>query len=156
MPFPKLNLPPCRLTLRDDKVLDVLRHRFVALTPEEWVRQHVEHLLTEVMHYPKELVQAEGTISVNGLARRCDIVVHRKAEEGLQPVMIVECKAHSVPLSQKVLDQASRYNLSLHVPYLFLTNGMKHLLLRVDEERRQLVQIAEFPTWEELVGQMSF
>lgn len=152
MSLPQLNLPPCQLTVRGDKVLDVLRHRFVALTPEEWVRQHVVHLLTDVMMYPRELVQTEGTIEVNGLARRCDIVVHRKADEGLQPVMIVECKAPSVPLSQKVLDQASRYNLALHVSHLFITNGMRHLLFRIDEGKRQLVQLGQFPAWEDLAG----
>lgn len=160
MDYPALNLPPCRLTTRQGdngpEVLDEYRHRFVALTPEEWVRQHILYLLDKVMGYPRELLQVEGAIDVNGMQRRCDIVVHRPVEENgsrtLKPAMIVECKQPSVRLTQKVIDQASRYNLTLRVPYLFLTNGMKHLCLRVNKEQQVLEQLLSFPTWEEVLS----
>lgn len=157
--YPVLNLPPCQLTLRHgDKgveVLDRWRRRYVALTPEEWVRQHVLHLLHDVMGYPNELMQVEGTIEVNGMSRRCDVVVHCPAQERngqmLRPMMIVECKQPRVALTQRVVDQASRYNGTLHVPYLFLSNGMQHLCLRVNMEKQQLEQLYSFPTWQELL-----
>lgn len=157
--YPALNLPPCVLKMRQgDKgveVLDEYRHRYVALTPEEWVRQHILYLLHSVMGYPKELLQVEGTIVVNGMSRRCDIVVfcprQDKGAQTLLPEMIVECKQPGVVLNQHVIDQASRYNGTLQVPYLFLTNGMEHLCLRVNRERRQLEQLLSFPTWDELL-----
>lgn len=160
MDYPTLNLPSCQLTTRqgdnDQEVLDEYRHRFVVLTPEEWVRQHILYLLDKIMGYPKELLQVEGTIDVNGMQRRCDIVVHRSIEGNgsriLQPAMIVECKQPSVRLTQKVIDQASRYNLTLHVPYLFLTNGMEHLCLRVNNEKQLLEQLPSFPTWQEILS----
>lgn len=137
-------------------MLDEYRHRFVALTPEEWVRQHVLYLLDKVMGYPRELLQVEGAISVNGMQRRCDIVVYRVVVENgsrtLRPVMIVECKQPSVKLTQRVIDQASRYNHTLHVPYLFLTNGMEHLCLRVNNERQVLEQLLAFPTISEILS----
>ncbi len=157
--YPSLNLPPCTLTLRVEEgsmmVLDTIRHRYVALTPEEWVRQHIIHLLHRVMGYPQELLQVEGSIVVNGLPRRCDMVVYRPEKEGnttsLKPVMIVECKQPAVALCQRVVDQACRYNDTLHVPFLFLTNGLQHLCLRVNAAEQRLEQMLNFPTWQELL-----
>lgn len=156
--YPPLNLPPCRLRLRRGshgmEVWDEWRGRYVSLTPEEWVRQHVLHLLGTVMGYPKELMQVEGSIAVNGMLRRCDIVVHCPVQQQdaslLCPMMIVECKQPHVALTQSVIDQASRYNGTLQVPYFFLTNGMEHLCLRVNAAQQQLEQLLSFPTWEEL------
>ena len=141
MSNPPLNLPPCSLTLREDEVLDIVRKRYVALTPEEWVRQHVVHALHYALGYPLELLQVEGAITLNGMTRRCDIVVYNKE---VHPLMIVECKQPEVPLSQKVLDQASRYNLVLQVPYLYLTNGLQHLVLKNN------TVIPQLPLWSEL------
>ncbi len=157
--YPSLNLPACSLTLHEEEgsvmVLDPIRRRHVVLTPEEWVRQHILHLLHHVMGYPNELLQVEGSIQVNGLSRRCDIVVHRPETEDdttrLKPVMIVECKQPAVPLSQKVIDQACRYNCTLQVPFLFLTNGLQHLCLRVNAAEQRLEQMLSFPTWQELL-----
>ena len=87
------------------EVLDIVRRRYVALTPEEWVRQQVIHLLHDDFAYPLELMNVEATISLHGLTRRCDIVVYNKA---MRPVMIVECKRPDVPVSQKTMDQACR------------------------------------------------
>lgn len=148
--LPKLNLPECHLQIREGdnhlEVLDVARHRYVALTPEEWVRQHVLHALSGV-GYSLELMQVEGTISLNGLVKRCDIVVYGQDSN---PKMIVECKKPQVALTQKVVDQTCRYNTVLRVPYLYLTNGMQHLILKVDAVGHTLIQLPGFPSWDEL------
>lgn len=121
-----------------EEVLDPVRRRWVALTPEEWVRQHTIIFLHEHLGYPLELMQVETAITLNGLTRRCDIVIYDKK---VRPWMIVECKKEDIPLTQKVIDQACRYNLVLQVPYLLLTNGHQQLCLHVDTETKKLTQI---------------
>ena len=117
------------------EILDPVRRRWVALTPEEWVRQNTIVFLHEHCGYPLELMQVEAAISLNGLTRRCDIVVYDKS---VRPWMIVECKKEEVPLTQKVIDKACRYNIVLQVPYLLLTNGRQQLCLFVDSQSQSL------------------
>ena len=124
------------------EVLDPVRKRWVALTPEEWVRQHTIRLMHDRYGYPLELMQVEGAITVNGQTRRCDIVVF--ATDG-QPRIIVECKRPDVPINQKVCDQACRYNTVLQVPLLLLTNGAQQVVLEVDFERRAVRQLQQLP-----------
>ncbi len=126
------------------EIFDVVRNRYVALTPEEWVRQHVIQWLHYDLGYPLELMQIEGTITVNGMMRRCDIVVY---DSDVRPFVIVECKKETVSLTQKVVDQACRYNLSLHVPYLCITNGPQRICCKVDFEQKMLVQISQIPSY---------
>lgn len=126
------------------EVFDMVRNRFVALTPEEWVRQHFIQYLHEVLLYPIELMQVEGAISLNGMTRRCDIVVY---DEDVKPLIIVECKKETVPLSQKVIDQACRYNLVLQVPFLCITNGRQQLCCKVDFAKKCLNTISELPKY---------
>jgi type I site-specific restriction endonuclease len=126
------------------EVFDMVRNRFVALTPEEWVRQHFIQYLHEVLLYPVELMQVEGAISLNGMTRRCDIVVY---DEDVKPLIIVECKKETVPLSQKVIDQACRYNLVLQVPFLCITNGKQQLCCKVDFAKKCLNTISELPKY---------
>lgn len=121
------------------EVFDVTRRRWVALTPEEWVRQYTVAELHNKYGYPYELMQVEAAIRLNGLTKRCDIVVYDKS---VKPFMIVECKKESVELTQKVIDQACRYNLVLQVPYLLLTNGRQNLCLEVDAVKGCLRQVA--------------
>lgn len=127
-----------------EEIFDPVRRRRVALTPEEWVRQQTITMLHDVYGYPLELLQVEAAIVLNGLSKRCDIVVY---DHEVRPLMIVECKKESVALSQKVIDQACRYNLVLQVPYLLLTNGRQQVCLRVDAEKRCL-SVVEIPRWE--------
>ena len=126
------------------EVFDMVRNRFVALTPEEWVRQHFIQYLHEVLLYPVELMQVEGAISLNGMTRRCDIVVY---DEDVKPLIIVECKKETVPLSQKVIDQACLYNLVLQVPFLCITNGKQQLCCKVDFAKKCLNTISELPKY---------
>ena len=136
------------IKLRDNEgrreVFDMVRNRFVALTPEEWVRQHVIHQLHYELGYPLELMQVEGAITLNGMTRRCDIVVY---DESVKPLVIVECKNEAVALTQKVLDQACRYNLVLQVPYLCLTNGVQQVCCRVDFDERKVIFIPKLPNY---------
>ena len=94
-----------------ERVLDPLRGKWVALTPEEWVRQHFVAHLTENLGYPAALMGNEVPLTLNGTSRRCDTVLF--SSEGLRPVMIVEYKAPHVEITQRVFDQIVRYNLSL-------------------------------------------
>ena len=126
------------------EVFDMVRNRFVALTPEEWVRQHFIQYLHEELLYPIELMQVEGAISLNGMTRRCDIVVY---DEDVKPLIIVECKKETVPLSQKVIDQACLYNLVLQVPFLCITNGKQQLCCKVDFAKKCLNTISELPKY---------
>lgn len=130
-------------------IFDPVRKRHVTLTPEEEVRQCVIRHLHEKLGYPLELMQVECAITLNGLTKRCDIVVNNLQAK---PVMIVECKKPEISLNQKVVDQACRYNLVLQVPYLYLTNGRQNLILEVDFAQQKLTPCPAFPTWEKLKG----
>lgn len=122
------------------EVLDPVRRRWVTLTPEEWVRQLTIAMLHERHGYPLELMQVEGAITVNGQSRRCDIVTYSR--DG-RPRMIVECKRPDVPLTQKVCDQACRYNTVLQVPYLLLTNGKQLVMIEIDYVKQAIRQLPE-------------
>ena len=128
-----------RFGIRNNEIFDPVRRRWVTLTPEEWVRQHTIVELHNTYGYPYELMQVEAAITLNGLTKRCDIVVY---DRSVKPLIIVECKKDSVELSQKVIDQACRYNIVLQVPYLLLTNGRQSLCLQVNSEKSCLQQVA--------------
>lgn len=124
------------------KVFDPIRKIYCALTPEEEVRQKVLYYLVEVKKYPAGLIAVEYSIKVNNLPKRCDIVVFNKS--GL-PEMIVECKAESVPITQKVLDQAIRYYSGLNVNYILLTNGKTMFCYHIDIENKKIEAMREIP-----------
>lgn len=128
-----LNLPPFQhqLQRRAGKVaiFDIIRRKYVALTPEEWVRQHFVHYLIDQLAYPKSLISVETGLRYNQLARRSDVVVHDRAGA---PFMVVECKAASVPLSPQVFEQVAVYSQSLRTRYLTVTNGLDHYCCRMD------------------------
>lgn len=106
------------------------RQRWVRLTPEEWVRQQLLHHLVEQLGYPASLIAVEAPIKVGDLQKRCDAIVYNNA---MQPLMLIECKAEAVPLTQKTLDQAATYNRKLRVPYLLLHNGPQTVIAFVDD-----------------------
>jgi hypothetical protein len=130
--YPKLNLPACRLrvTKRGGSlcVWDAVRGRWLVLTLEEWVRRHVLSLLTERMGVPAGAISQEYPVDVNGTAQRADIVV--SGADG-RPVLVVECKAPEVDISQSTLSQAFRYNAVLGARYVMLTNGLDHYIYEV-------------------------
>ena len=100
------------------------RHKWVRLTPEEWVRQQLLHYLVEQMDYPASLIAVETSITVGEVKKRCDAVVYDQEAKAL---MLIECKAETVPLTQKTLDQAITYNRKLNVPYVLLYNGVQSI-----------------------------
>lgn len=101
-------------------IFDVVRKKMVALTPEEWVRQHILHYLITDKKIPKGLIAVERGIELNGLQKRFDVVVFNNQGK---PKMLIECKAPEEKLNAKVFEQIACYNLSLHVDYLWVTNG---------------------------------
>ncbi len=104
------------------------RHRWVRLTPEEWVRQQLLHRLVE-MGYPASLIAVETAITIGEAKKRCDAVVYNRF---MAPIMLIECKAETVPLTQKTLDQALTYNRRLNVPYLMLYNGPQTIFVTIE------------------------
>ncbi len=122
------------------QVFDPLRRQWVALTPEEQVRQMMLHYLVETRKLPAGLIAVEYSIKVNNLPKRADIVVFNNLGE---PQMIVECKAESVPITEKVLDQAIRYYSGLKVKYLTLTNGKTMFCYKVEDGKIEI--LTEFP-----------
>lgn len=131
-----------KTSLVDEKVVvfDPLRRQWVSLTPEEQVRQKMLYFLVETRKLPAGLVAVEYSIKVNNLPKRADIVIFNNLGE---PQMIVECKAETVPITEKVLDQAIRYYSGLKVKYLTLTNGKTMFCYKV--ENGKLEAITEFP-----------
>ena len=147
----ELNLPKCRLRLeqREGKpyVYDNLRRKFVRLTPEEWVRQHFVRYLIDDLGYPQPLMQNEVALRLGETVKRCDTLLYDKA---LRPQMILEYKAPHVTLTETVLQQIVRYNYVLRVPYLALSNGLEHLLCRIDYEKMTYAFLSEFPPYDRL------
>jgi hypothetical protein len=147
----ELNLPKCRLRLeqREGKpyVYDDLRRKFVRLTPEEWVRQHFVRYLIDDLGYPQPLMQNEVALRLGETVKRCDTLLYDKA---LRPQMILEYKAPHVALTESVLQQIVRYNYVLRVPYLVLSNGLEHLLCRIDYEKMTYAFLSGFPPYDRL------
>jgi hypothetical protein len=112
-------------------IFDKIRKKFVTLTPEEWVRQHVIEFLIIEKKISNAKIAVEYGLNWNGMKHRCDIVVF---DEDFKPRLIVECKAISIPISQSVFDQIARYNISMKVPHLMVTNGMQHIYAKVNFE----------------------
>jgi len=147
----ELNLPPYekKITKKDDKpfILDVIRRQYVALTPEEWVRQNFVHFLIEYKGYPQSLMANEVQLKLNGMSRRCDTVVYDRT---LRPRVIVEYKAPSVSITQKVFEQICRYNMVLQVDYLIVSNGLAHYCCRIDYPTRSYTFLQEIPEYKDL------
>jgi hypothetical protein len=123
-------------------IFDAIRKKYLLLTPEEWVRQHFINLLITQYAYSKNLIKLEGGLSYNRLQKRSDIVVFDN--EG-KPFLLVECKAPEVPISQAVVEQASRYNLTLKCPYMAITNGLRTFCFEIDFENNKFQQMNDLP-----------
>ncbi len=139
----KLNLPDYSFTIRDNtEIFDSIRKKYVALTPEEWVRQNFVRYLIEEKKFPKSLIAIEKEIVVNRMKKRGDIVVYNRE---LKPILIVECKAPTVKITQATFDQVARYNLSLNVEYLIITNGINHFCCTINEEKKGYIFVEKIP-----------
>ena len=148
----RLNLPTYSFNIKSEGerslIFDPCRSKWVVLSPEEWVRQNILKYFTDDLSYPPGLIATELPILLNQRVRRCDIVVHNRKGEA---VMIVECKAPEIMLSQKTFDQANQYNWALGVPFLLITNGLNHYCL--ERVEGQFKFRTAFPSYEEIDSQ---
>ncbi len=151
--YPRLNLPPAQLEMRSGEsgraeVYDRWRQRWVALTPEEWVRQHFVSMLVTEKGYLSGRIANEISITLNGTSRRCDTVVYDRT---MRPVMIVEYKAPDVQVSQRTFDQIARYAMVLRAPFLMVSNGMQHYCCRMDYEACRCEFLKDVPDYQSIV-----
>ncbi|MDR1811006.1 MAG: type I restriction enzyme HsdR N-terminal domain-containing protein [Prevotella sp.] len=149
----ELNLPAYAIKIKNGEkfklIWDRLRRKYVALTPEEWVRQHFVNYLITKKSYPPALVANERQITLNSRLRRCDTIVYSRT---LAPVMIAEYKSPDVRITQEVFDQIARYNIVLKVNYLVVSNGLQHYCCRMDYDNQSYQYMAEIPKYEELTN----
>ncbi len=147
----ELNLPPYAYKLKQNngsvQIWDAVRRKYVALTPEEWVRQHFIAYLVGSKKYPLGRIGNEISLSLNGRSRRCDTLVYDA--EG-QPLVLIEYKAPHISVSQKVFEQAVRYNICFRVPYIMLSNGISHYCCHIDYDSRKYSFLTEIPLYNEL------
>ena len=146
-----LNLPKTELKLTTEAgkphVFDILRRKYVALTPEEWVRQQFVHFLIGQKGYPAECIGNEVSITLNGTKKRCDSVVYGGQAE---PLMLIEYKAPTVDITQQVFEQIGRYNIRLRVKWLIVSNGLQHYCCRIDYEQGTYQFVEDIPTFEDI------
>ena len=147
----KLNLPSCDINIKIEEgrelIYDILRRKYVALTPEEWVWQNFVHYLIEYKSFLAGLMGNEVPLLQNGIKRRCDTLVSDKFGN---PLMIVEYKAPSVEITQKVFDQIVRYNYVLKAKYLIVSNGLSHYCCRINYDLGNYSFLKEIPAYSDL------
>jgi len=141
-----LNLPPYPFKITDQdgqlSLFDEIRKRNIIITPEEWVRQHFVQYLIRQKNYPKSLIKLESGHKLYGKQKRSDILAFNSAGD---KVLLVECKAPSVAIDQKVFDQVARYNMVHKIALLAVTNGLQHYYCRIDFEGKNYQFIEELP-----------
>ena len=142
----KLNLPKFEYKVKKENnqyyIFDILRKKYVCLTPEEWVRQHLIHYLIN-NNYPTSMIAVERELDVNGCKRRFDLVVYKQSK----PWLLVECKAPTISITQEVFEQALCYNTQLCAPFLAVTNGIVHYCVYLNKEINKFEYIETFPLW---------
>jgi len=148
----QLNLPEYnfRIKKQDEKVLifDSQRKRYVSLTPEEWVRQHFIRFLIEVKGYPAAYLAVEKQLSLNGMKKRCDVVLYN---DHAIPILIIELKAPTVPITQTTFDQVAVYNAKLKVDYFMISNGIEHYCCKVNTVNSRYEYFSEIPDYSDLI-----
>ncbi|MEY4931253.1 MAG: hypothetical protein RI909_1977 [Bacteroidota bacterium] len=146
----KLNLPDFNLTIRKEEgkvwIFDMIRKKYIVLTPEEWVRQHFIHYLIEDLKYPKALFRIEGSLTYNKLQKRSDIVIHGR--DG-KPWMLVECKAPNIKLTQKAFNQVAVYNMTIGARFVAVTNGMVQYCFEASVGGGEVKHLTSFPEFPE-------
>ena len=144
----QLNLPTYQFNIKKTAdnffIFDVLRKKFVKLTPEEWVRQNFIQYLIQEKKYPGALFAVESQIQVNGMKKRCDAIVF---DRYAKPMIIIEFKAPTVAITQKTFDQAAVYNSKLHIEYLIVSNGLEHYFCHINSERMSYDFLPDIPDY---------
>ena len=148
----RLNLPTFEIKLsgtrQHPRIFDNLRRRYVSLTPEEWVRQHFIHYLIGHKGYPPGLMANEISLSIGNKKLRADSVLY---DRSLHPRMIIEYKAPTVNITQKVFDQIAAYNILLHVDYIAVSNGLQHYCCKMNYEERKCEFLRDFPDYKDIL-----
>lgn len=148
----RLNLPSFKIklsgTIQKPMIYDILRRKHVALTPEEWVRQHFIHYMIECKSYPASLMANEVGLKYGSKSLRADTVLYNRS---LKPIMIMEYKAPDIAITRNVFDQISAYNLLLHVDYLIMSNGMQHYCCKMDYDRRSYTFLTDIPDYPDII-----
>lgn len=149
--LPTLNFPAYEFRLKEEngqlKIFDIVRKKYVVLTPEEWVRQHLIHYLNRDKSYPLGLMMVEKEFKYNKLSKRADIVV---CDRTGAPFLMAECKSADMEITQHVFDQAMRYNLIMDVKIMILSNGITHFCFQLNKEKQTYLALTEIPAWEKL------
>jgi type I site-specific restriction endonuclease len=148
----QLNLPSYQYNVKKtDKrwlIFDFIRKKFVHLTPEEWVRQHFLHFLTDEKQFPASRIAVEQQIEVNGMRKRCDAILY---DSTMNPLAIVELKAPGITLTQETLDQASVYNTQLQIRFIFISNGIQHYFIQLLPDRKSYTLSENIPSYEQFL-----
>lgn len=146
-----LQLPPYQIRLGGTRqkptIFDMLRKKYVSLTPEEWVRQHFVHYLVEHKGYPAALMANEVRLPIGEKILRADTVLYNRE---LQPKMIIEYKAPHIAITQKVFEQIATYNMLLLADYLVVTNGLTHYVCRLKNSSKKYLYSEIIPNYEDI------
>lgn len=145
---PTLNLPAAELKIEHDTIFDPVRKKWVALTPEEWVRQNFITYLTKFKEYPKSLIKIEASITAFNKSRRCDAIIYTRE---ITPLVIVEFKAPDIAINDRTFKQIAFYNSSLKVPFLILSNGIDHYFCEVNPSDADFKFWDHIPLYQELL-----
>ncbi len=144
----RLNLPVYSFKIKSEKgrklIYDESRRKYVPLTPEEWVRQNFIRYLVKEKGMPLSLIAVEPSMKINGIKKRCDILVFGR---GGRPALIVECKSPSVKVSRETFEQIARYNIHIKVSYLVVTNGISHYCCRLDHDKGTCTFLESIPSY---------
>jgi hypothetical protein len=146
--LPKLNLPSYHFNIKENKIFDKMRKKWVVLTPEEWVRQNFITYLAEEKKYPKSLIKVEKSIIAFNKVKRCDSVVYSGE---IEPLLILECKSPDIKINEKTFKQIAVYNSSIKAPYLIVTNGMDHYCIKFNFDDNSYNFLNSIPHFKELV-----
>ena len=149
----KLNLPQYDYNIKTDGqntyIFDIIRKKYLVLTPEEWVRQNFVHYLVEHLHYPTSLMMTENGLKLFNTQKRSDIVVY---DRNGSPLVVVECKAADVKITQETFNQVARYNIKFKASVIMVTNGLQHYCARFDAETSKYTFLKEIPQYGDISG----
>lgn len=147
--FKQLNLPEfeyrIRPVVRGYEIWDKLRNKYIKLTPEEWVRQHIINYLITEKHYPAGRLAIEMQHKYLKQERRTDLIAF---DSNMQPCLLVECKAPEVKLNKNVIEQSMLYNSQIKSPYTLITNGLLHYCFQTDYKNLKSQYIQEIPNYD--------
>ena len=148
-----LNLPRHDISIRNDGtrtyIFDIIRKKYLVLTPEEWVRQNFVHYLTEDLHYPASLMMTENGLKLFNTQKRSDIVIY---DRNGNPLVVVECKATDVKITQETFNQVARYNIKFRAPLIIVTNGLSHYCAKYDANSSKYTFLKDIPQYGDLIG----